>query len=102
MPDDQLATAPPAPAGPPCTACPATAVVQWARRATDDPTSTRAVYGCVQHAITLDGAAHIHQPTCPAPDPALLPACGCTPEPLPPPEPLTPPTNALPPGWTTP
>jgi hypothetical protein len=41
---------------------------------------TRTVYACHLHAIGLDSAACIHESTCTAPDPALLPGCGCTPE----------------------
>lgn len=83
--------------------CPAPAIVQWQRRSADDPDHTEPVYACPQHAITLDAASHVHQPTCPAPDPARLPACGCTPEPLPPTEPMTSgQTTTLPTGWVVP
>lgn len=59
---------------------------------------TRTIYGCAQHAITLDAAARIHQSTCTAPDPDLLPGCNCTPET---PEPETPPVvdDGLPDHW---
>lgn len=66
------------------------------------PTSddwTAAVHACGPHAITLDAATRIHQPTC-APDEAKLPACGCTPEQ--PADPVTPPGQdgvTLPTGW---
>ncbi|MFD5564536.1 hypothetical protein [Kitasatospora griseola] len=85
-----------------CGACPAAAAVQWRRRNAADPTHTDAVYSCPQHAITLNAAAHVHQAGCPAPDPALLPACGCDPEPLPPPEPMGTETTTLPTGWVIP
>ncbi|MFF0295543.1 hypothetical protein ACFYST_06030 [Kitasatospora sp. NPDC004614] len=75
--------------------------MQWSRRSLNDPDHTEAVYSCPQHAIALDAAAHVHQPTCPAPDPALLPACGCDPEPLPPEEPMTG-APTLPTGWVVP
>jgi hypothetical protein len=85
-----------------CASCDQAAIAQWRRRSADDAGHTDAVYACAVHAITLDLAAHIHQPTCPAPDPAHLPACGCDPEPLPPPEPLAPAPITLPTGWTVP
>lgn len=79
------------------TGCSNTAAVQWARRAADDPAGTDTVYGCITHAITLEAAALVHQAACPAPSPALLPTCGCTPEPAPPvSNPVPPP---LPAGW---
>lgn len=58
----------------------------------------RVVYGCLSHYVTKDAAARIHQATCTAPDPAVLPACNCTPEPAPEPEP-DPEPAPLPPGW---
>jgi hypothetical protein len=63
---------------------------------------TRTVYGCVAHAISLDGAAVIHESTCTAPDPANLPGCNCTPE-APEPAPLEDPASAvqLPAHWIT-
>lgn len=63
----------------------------------DHADSTHAVYGCLHHAITREAASEIHQASCTAPDPALLPGCNCTPEPaVPDPDPVLPP---LPPGW---
>lgn len=61
---------------------------------------TRTVYGCAQHAITLDDAALIHRSTCTAPNPDNLPGCDCTPET---PEPEAPPVVAdnLPDHWVT-
>ncbi|MEW2301983.1 hypothetical protein AB0958_18750 [Streptomyces sp. NPDC006655] len=61
---------------------------------------TRTVLACAKHAITLDAAALIHQSTCTAPDPAVLPGCNCTPEGV---EPETPPvtTDDLPDHWVT-
>ncbi|MGW2861942.1 hypothetical protein [Streptomyces sp. NPDC001205] len=53
---------------------------------------TRAVYGCVNHAVSLDAASLIHEKTCTAPP------CNCTPEPVPKPEP-EPQPQQLPPGW---
>ena len=55
------------------------------------------VYACGTHAITLDLAAHIHQSTCSGPNAAALPACDCTPEPLPVPPVLD--TTTLASGW---
>lgn len=81
--------------------CPNAPIVQWQRRSTTDPTHTDAVYACSEHPISLDLASLIHAPSCTAPDPAHLPACGCTPEPLPQPEPDLPPVT-LPTGWTVP
>lgn len=60
-----------------------------------------AVFGCAQHAITVDLAGQVHAATCPAPHPDHLPACGCTPEPSPTPEPL-PEFVTLATGWTIP
>lgn len=88
------------PSGPPCAACGAPSAVQWRRRSATDPESTDAVYACAAHPILIDLAAQVHQPSCTAPDPAVVPACGCTPEPLPPPEPLSAPVVTLPSGWT--
>jgi hypothetical protein len=61
---------------------------------------TRAVYACMTHAIngSNDAGARIHQATCTAPNPADLPGCNCTPEPLPQPDPDPVPPE-LPPGW---
>lgn len=44
---------------------------------------TRAVYGCVVHAIGLEAASRIHASRCTAPNEAHLPGCDCTPEPPP-------------------
>lgn len=74
-------------------------LVQWQRRHPTDPGSTVAVFACGPHAITLDLAAHVHAPDCPAPNTDLLPNCGCTPEPLPAPEP-DPEPQPLPDHWT--
>jgi hypothetical protein len=63
--------------------------------------STRAVYACGQHSLTLDLAAHVHASTCTVPNSALLPKCDCTPEPLPTPPALEA-TVTLPTGWTLP
>lgn len=54
--------------------------------------ATTTIYGCAQHAITLDQAVHTHTAGCTAPP------CNCTPEPLPKPAP-EPPSVELPPGW---
>jgi hypothetical protein len=94
------------PTPPACSACGLPALVQWRRRRADDPGGTDAVYACGQHPITLEAAALVHQPDCPAPDPNRLPACGCTPEPSPGDQP-TPgagdvPTTTLPTGWVVP
>lgn len=61
---------------------------------------TRAVHGCMSHAITADAAAHIHQATCRAPSEGDLPHCNCTPE-QPPQGDAGPGSDALllPPGW---
>jgi hypothetical protein len=61
---------------------------------------TRTVYACAQHAIGLDAAALIHQSTCTAPDPAVLPGCNCTPESLPA-APVAPMAFQLPDHWVT-
>jgi hypothetical protein len=77
--------------------CQTDPAVQWSRR--DGADTVAAVAACGPHAIALDAAARIHQPTC-APDTAQLPACGCTPEQLP--DPVTPPGQdgvTLPTGW---
>lgn len=80
-----------------CTTPPA---VQWSRRSATDPTSVEAVFACTDHAITLDLAALVHQPTCTAPNLANLPLCDCTPEPAPAPEPLMQDVRAnLPASW---
>ncbi|MET8627925.1 hypothetical protein ABZW30_30000 [Kitasatospora sp. NPDC004669] len=55
--------------------------VQWRRRSTGTDDTTP-VYACHAHAISLDGAAHVHQPECIA-DPGRLPVCSCVPEPIP-------------------
>jgi hypothetical protein len=67
-------------------------------------TTTLAVLACRDHAISLDDAARVHAADCPAPHPQHLPACGCSPEELPPPVPLhtQQPTVTLPSGWTLP
>ncbi|MEV5944230.1 hypothetical protein [Streptomyces sp. NPDC051994] len=52
----------------------------------------RAVYACVDHAISLDAASLIHAKGCTAPP------CNCTPEPPPSPEP-DPPAAQLPASW---
>jgi hypothetical protein len=61
---------------------------------------TRAVYACAGHAITLEGAAHVHQSTCTAPNPADLPGCDCTPD-MPEPEVAPTPSAQLPDHWIT-
>ncbi|MCT9092855.1 hypothetical protein N4G70_28880 [Streptomyces sp. ASQP_92] len=53
---------------------------------------TRAVYACVDHAISIDAASLIHAKSCTAPP------CNCTPEPAPQSEP-EPEPQQLPPGW---
>jgi hypothetical protein len=75
-------------------------VVQWRRRNASG--GTDAVLACGTHAITLDAAAHVHAVTCAAPDPAKVPACNCTPEPIPATQPSMPATQTLPTGWTIP
>lgn len=59
---------------------------------------TRAVHGCLRHAITLDAASLVHQGACTAPAEADLPGCDCTPEAAPGADP-EPPAQELPPGW---
>lgn len=90
--------------GPTCATCPEPAVVQWQRRDAKDAAATRAVYSCGVHAISLDAGARVHQPTCTAPDPKMVPACDCAPEPLPAPDSLpgSKATETLPTGWTVP
>jgi len=85
---------------PECTTEP---IIQWQRRVAVGADDMVPVQSCGAHAIELEAGARIHQPTC-LPDPAKLPACGCTPEPLPAP---TPPPSApdvvtLPTGWSVP
>jgi len=75
--------------------------VLWRRRAELGGDDVLAVLACRQHAITLDAAAHVHQPTCQL-DVAMLPACGCSPEPLPPTAPTSPDVVTLPTGWSVP
>lgn len=60
-----------------------------------------AVYACAGHGLTLDLAAHIHGAACTAPNPATVPNCDCTPEPLPTPDADDSATAAtvLPDGW---
>lgn len=58
--------------------------------------STRTVYGCTGHAISLDLAALVHAADCAAPGGH----CACKPEPAVPDE-LPQPTG-LPPGWAAP
>lgn len=86
-----------------CGACRDSAVTQWRRRAADDLAATVPVYACAEHTITRDAASRVHAAGCPAPDPARLPDCGCTPEPLPAPEPIvTGDTITLDTGWVVP
>jgi hypothetical protein len=61
---------------------------------------TRAVYACAEHAISLDGAAHVHQSVCTAPNPADLPGCNCTPD-MPEPADEPAPRVQLPDHWIT-
>ncbi|MGE7439615.1 hypothetical protein [Kitasatospora sp. NPDC001175] len=86
------------PEAPGCAACQAPAEVQWRRKSVADPTHLDAVYACALHAIGLDAAAHIHQTTCTAPDPAHVPACNCTPT-VQPQDPGVSPTVTLTTGW---
>lgn len=59
--------------------------------------TTRTIYSCGPHAITLDAAALVHAASCTAPNEADLPDCDCTPEPHPPePEPAE---GRLPAHW---
>lgn len=60
---------------------------------------TRPVFACIHHAIGQDAAARIHTKACTAPNAQDLPACDCTPEPLPTPEP-EPAPQQLPAGWS--
>lgn len=59
---------------------------------------TRAVHGCISHAITLDAAALVHQGACTAPAADGLPGCDCTPEQPPQSDPGDEPAP-LPEGW---
>lgn len=67
--------------------------------------TTRVVYACAAHAITLDAASRIHTGSCTAPNEADLPGCDCTPEP--PPADRAPeaeeeaPPSRLPASWVT-
>lgn len=49
----------------------------------DGSDDTRTVYACADHAITMDGAALVHENTCTAPNEAGQHGCDCTPEPHP-------------------
>ncbi|MCY0917046.1 hypothetical protein OS965_02495 [Streptomyces sp. H27-G5] len=62
---------------------------------------TRAVHGCVNHAIGINAAAHVHAKTCTAPQVDDLPGCDCSPEPLPKPAPEPEPAQ-LPASWAAP
>lgn len=86
---------------PPCahSTCGTPPIVQWSRRT--GPDTVEAVFACAEHAIDLEAAARIHTEDCSAPHPEHLPACDCTPEPLPTAAP-TPPPVTLPTGWTVP
>lgn len=64
--------------------------------------TTIAVQACAGHTIHLEAAAQVHAPDCTAPQPGHVPACDCTPEPLPDPGPLRPPATTLPTGWAIP
>lgn len=89
--------------GPTCAACSAPAVAQWQRRSAEDPSALVAVLACGDHVIERDTAAQVHAADCPAPDPKQVPACGCTPEPLPAPEPAeVGRTVTLATGWVVP
>jgi hypothetical protein len=57
------------------------------------------VFGCLQHAVSVDLAPFVHLSTCTAPNPATLPKCDCSPEPLPQ-SAIIPPAPALPSGWS--
>jgi hypothetical protein len=59
---------------------------------------TRAVHGCLHHAITLDAASLVHQGSCTAPATSDLPGCDCTPEQPPQSDPGDEPAQ-LPEGW---
>jgi hypothetical protein len=65
---------------------------------TDD---TRTVYACGPHAITMNGAALIHEGSCTAPSDRGEHGCDCTPEPTPKPTPEPEPVLALPDHWQT-
>jgi hypothetical protein len=100
MPDNSPAIDRAQQSGPRCAACPNLAAVQWQRRSADDPTHTVPVYACGPHAIGLAAAAQVHLVTCTAPDPVHVPACSCTPEPLPAPELIGPNSSVtLSTGW---
>ncbi|MFE5582568.1 hypothetical protein [Kitasatospora sp. NPDC056531] len=81
------------------TGCTQPPAVQWRRRRADDDID--AVFACLGHTITLDGAAHVHQPSCVG-TAGSLPACGCTPEPISTTAPPTHATETLPTGWVVP
>jgi hypothetical protein len=63
--------------------------------------TTRTVYACGPHAITMDAAALVHASSCTAPNEADLPDCDCTPETLPPAPIEEAPVQALPDHWVT-
>lgn len=95
-----------------CGACGGTALVVWQRRAKPEELAAiprahggpnqeavSAVYACGSHAISAELGSLIHQPTCSGPSSAQLPACDCTPEPLPVPTVPEPVPPAMPDGW---
>jgi hypothetical protein len=63
--------------------------------------TTRTVYACGPHAISMDAAALVHASSCTAPNDADLPGCDCTPEPPPDAPPEEEPVQALPDHWVT-
>lgn len=63
---------------------------------------TTPVYGCADHAVSLEAAAFIHEAACTAPPTGHLPGCDCSPEPATQPEPAAPAQAALLPAhWTS-
>lgn len=60
---------------------------------------TRTVYACGEHAITMDGAALIHEAACTAPNDTGMHGCDCTPEPAPKLVAESEPVSSLPAHW---
>jgi hypothetical protein len=63
--------------------------------------TTRAVFGCADHAIDVELASRVHAAECAAPHPDHLPVCDCEPEPHPEPA-AEPQMVTLQTGWTVP
>lgn len=65
----------------------------------DGSDDTRTVYACAVHAITMDGAALIHEGACTAPNGDGMHGCDCTAEAPPEPAVEPEPASSLPAHW---